>query len=494
MKATCWHVAALLLALPAWADARDQISDSVVKIYATRREPDYIRPWSKQTPKETVGSGVIIEGKRILTNSHVVSYASQVFVQANQSTERVPAKVKVLAPDIDMAIVEVEQASFFDQRPPLPLADGLPAMKQTVSVYGYPVGGEQLSITQGVVSRIEYAQIYYFVSGLRVQIDAALNPGNSGGPAVSDGKMVGLVYSKFTAGENIGYLLAADEVRMFLKSIQDGAYHGKPQLWDYTSTTENEALRAKLGMTQQSGVLVCEPFAATPDYPLRRCDVITHIGGQPLDSQGNVKVGDDLRLSFEYLVAKVAREGRVKLTIFRDRQTSEVEVPLRTDGNFLMPPLLGKYPRYFIYGPMVLMPASEDFALRLASIAAGTMQMAMSKNPLLPRLMAHPAFAGEEVVHLGAALLPHRTSKGYTPPPFAVVERVNGTPPRNLVHAVELLRDAQGEFLTIDLAGGTAPLVFRRDEMPKATEEILSDEGIRKQYSDDLENVWHRAK
>jgi hypothetical protein len=59
---------------------------------------------------------------------------------------------------------------------------------------------------------------------------------------------------------------------------------------------------------------------------------------------------------------------------------------------------------------------------------------------------------------------------------------------------VELLRDAQGEFLSIDLAGGTAPLVFRRGEMLKATEEILADEGIRKQYSDDLEGVWHRAK
>ena len=494
MRPACWHLAALFCALSAWADARDQVSDSVVKIYTTRREPDFIRPWTKQSPQETGGSGVIIEGKRILTNAHVVSYASQVFVQANQSTERVPAKVKVLALGMDLAIVEVENPSFFDQRPPLPLSDGMPALKQTVSVYGYPVGGEQLSITQGVVSRIEYTMIYYFNRGLRVQVDAALNPGNSGGPAVTDGKMVGLVYSKFTAGENIGYLLAADEVRMFLKQSQGGVYHGKPQLWDYMAPTENEALRAKLGLGQHTGMLVCEPFASTADYPLRRWDVITHIDGQPLDSQGNVKVADDLRLNFEYLLANVVREGRVKLTIFRDGKTSEVQVPVRPDGNFVMPPLFGKYPRYFIYGPMVLMPASQDFALRLASVSTGALQMAMNQSPILPRLMAHPAFEGEEIVILGAALLPHKTSKGYTPPPFAVVARVNGTPPRNLVHVVELLRDAQGEFLSIDLAGGTAPLVFRRGEMLKATEEILADEGIRKQYSDDLEGVWHRAK
>jgi S1-C subfamily serine protease len=494
MKAACCYAAALLTALTAWADARDPIADSVVKIYTTRREPDYLRPWTKQSPQETGGSGVIIEGKRILTNAHVVSYASQVFVQGNQSTDRVPAKVKVLAPGIDLAIVEVEQSSFFDQRPPLALADSIPALKQTVNVYGYPVGGEQLSITQGVVSRIEYTMIYHFVEGLRIQIDAALNPGNSGGPAVSDGKMIGLVYSKFSTGENIGYLMAADEVRMFLKESQDGTYHGKPQLWDVWSTTENEALRAKLGLGQQTGVLVSEPFASTPDYPLRRWDVITHIDGQAVDNQGNVKVRDDLRLSFEYLAPKVAQDHCVKLAILRDGKPGEAKVPLRTDGNFLMPPLLGKYPRYFIYGPMVLMPASQDFALRVAGVYAGALRMAMSKSPLLPRVLAHPAFAGEEVVTLGPALLPHKTSKGYTPPPFSVLDRINGTAVRNLVHAVELLRDAQGAFLTIDLAGATAPLVFRRDEMSRASEEILADEGIRKQYSDDLETVWHRGK
>jgi hypothetical protein len=65
---------------------------------------------------------------------------------------------------------------------------------------------------------------------------------------------------------------------------------------------------------------------------------------------------------------------------------------------------------------------------------------------------------------------------------------------RNLAHLVELLRDAKDEFLTIDLAGLAAPMVFRRDEALKATDDILSDEGIRKQYSDDLEKVWHPAK
>ena len=493
MRFTIPLVILVVLSLSAVAEAKDQAANSVVKVYVTRREPDFARPWNKENPQETGGTGVIIDGKRILTNAHVVQYASQIFVQVDQTTDRVPAKAKVVAPGIDLAIVEVEKETFFDDRPPLPVAEEIPAIKQTVSVYGYPVGGEQMSVTQGIVSRIECATIYCFVTGLRIQIDAALNPGNSGGPAVADGKIVGLVTSKFEKGENIGYLIAADEIRMFLEDIKDGLYHGKPQLWDGVQGTENEALRAKLGLNKETGVAVTRPFSAAADYPLKKWDVIMQIGPHPLDNQGNVKIKDDLRVSFQYLVPKQTKDGRLGLTIFRDKKAQQVEVPVRCDRNLVAPFLLGKYPRYFIYGPMVFMTATQDLTLRLAASSWAPMLM-MQESPLLARDLDHPAFEGEEIVTLGYGLLPHKTSKGYTASPFGVVRQVNGTPVRNLSHLVELLRDAKDEFITVDIAGSSPSLVFRREEILKATDDILSDEGVRKQYSDDLERVWHPAK
>ena len=402
MKSALSFVAvAVALTVPAWAEAKDQITNSVVKIYATKREPDFQRPWAKRSPVETSGSGAIIKGRRILTNAHVVLYASQLFVQADQTTERVPAKVVAVAPGIDLAVIEVDKPSFFDGRPPLPLADGIAAVKQSVSVYGYPVGGEQISVTQGIVSRIEYVSVYYMALRLRIQIDAALNPGNSGGPAISDGRIVGLVFSKFTSGENIGYLIAADEIRTFLKDIQHGRYGGKPQLWDYLQTTENEALRAKLGLEKQSGLIVSRPFSDAPDYPLKRWDVITRIGDDPLDSRGNVKVRDDLRLYFQYLVPKLARNGRVKLTILRDRKTSEVEVPVRADADYVVPFLFGQYPRYFIYGPMVFMPASQELTLRLLNYSALGVDAGEGQEPAVDADHGPPGVPGRGTRHVG---------------------------------------------------------------------------------------------
>jgi hypothetical protein len=190
----------------------------------------------------------------------------------------------------------------------------------------------------------------------------------------------------------------------------------------------------------------------------------------------------------------LANNGRLKLTIFRDRKSCEVEVPLRADRNLVVPFLMEKYPRYFICGPMVFMPASQELAGRLAASSWAAVMLMAGQSPLLARDMDHPAFQGEEIVTLGYGLLPHKTAKGYSLAPFSVLSRVNDTPVRNLAHLVELLRDAKGEFLTIDVAGDSSPLVFRREEVLKATEDILADEGVRKQYSDDLEQVWHPKK
>ena len=280
---------------------------------------------------------------------------------------------------------------------------------------------------------------------------------------------------------------------MFLKDIADGVYHGKPALEDLMQPIENEGLRARLGLGQQTGVMVYQPFCSAPDYPLKRWDVITRIGDQPLDNLGNIKIKDDLRLSFPHLVPKLAKDGRVKLTIFRDGKTCEVSVPVRMDRNLVMPFLMGKYPRYFVHGPMVFMQATQEHVFGLVASPVWCAALMVLKSPLLSREMDQRAFDGEEIVTL-VGLLPHRISKGYNPVSFAVVTHVNGAAVRNLVHLVELLRDAKGEFLTIDLAGRLPPLVFRREEALKATDDVLSDEGIRKQCSDDLQNIWRPHK
>ena len=206
-----------------------------------------------------------------------------------------------------------------------------------------------------------------------------------------------------------------------------------------------------------------------------------------------MKIRDDLRVFFQYLVPKLAKDGRVKLTVFRGRKSIEVEVPVPPDGNFVIPFLMGKYPRYFICGPMVFMPASQDLMRRLDNVVWASM-LTMIRSPLLARAMDHPAFEGEEIVTLGYGLLPHKTSKGYRLPPFSVVTHVNGTAVRNLAHLVELIRDAKDEFLDgrsgrQQSAGGFPPAGdsrrHRRDPFRRR-----SAQAVLRRFG----KVWHKAK
>ena len=74
------------------------VENSVVKVFASARYPDLTKPWTKQAPTEVTGSGVIIEGKHILTNAHVVLFATEVQVQANQAGDKISATVEAIAP------------------------------------------------------------------------------------------------------------------------------------------------------------------------------------------------------------------------------------------------------------------------------------------------------------------------------------------------------------------------------------------------------------
>jgi S1-C subfamily serine protease len=150
---------------PAISHAQDGIRDLVVKIHAVHHSPDLLRPWTKNYPQQVKGSGVVIEGKRILTNAHVVRYARQIYVQPNQSADYIPARVEAITPSMDLATLKLDDDSFFEGRGALSFAQDLPRVKDSVSVYGYPTGGTELSVTQGIVSRIEFTDYYYQTSG-----------------------------------------------------------------------------------------------------------------------------------------------------------------------------------------------------------------------------------------------------------------------------------------------------------------------------------------
>lgn len=469
-----------------------QLENSVVKIFTTARQPDLFRPWNKAAPSESTGSGVVIEGNRILTNAHVVNYASKVEVRAKEGGDKLIAKVVAVARGIDLAVLELEDNSFFANRPAPQRASALPEVKDEVLAYGYPIGGNSLSITKGIVSRIEFVPYNFPTQGLRIQVDAAINPGNSGGPVFAGDKMIGVAYAIVNSSQNIGYIIPNEEVDLFLKDIQDRQYDGKPAMFDELQTLENPSLREFLKADRSvRGVVVQEPISKDKNYPLKEWDIITRIGTTDIDNQGMVKLTPDINVRFQYHVQKATRNGKVPLTVLRQGKAIDIEVPVTPSRPRLVEGLRGSYPSYFVYGPMVFSRATWEFRSFFNNNAGSLNSFAFNAQPLVTRMADEPSAKREDLVVVSAPFFPHRLISGYDNRFGSVVQSINDTPVRSLRHMAELLRDLKSELVVIKFDQQAAEsIVLPHAKMLAATTEILEDNGIRFQASPDMLDVW----
>ncbi|MBY0574201.1 MAG: trypsin-like peptidase domain-containing protein [Undibacterium sp.] len=473
------------------------LEKSVVKVFSSLRGPDPFKPWGKSSAQEVTGSGVVIEGRRILTNAHVVEYASQVQVQTGQEGDKVAATVVAIARGMDLAILKLDDEKFFDTHAAVARSNKLPEVTDAVFAYGYPTGGNSLSITKGIVSRIEFVEYDGNVGGLRVQIDAAINPGNSGGPVIAGDKMIGLAFSGLSNAQNIGYIIPNEEIELFLKDIADNKkYDGKPILLDATQTLENPAVREYLKLDKTiEGCIVHRPYQESADYALKEWDVITHIGDSAIDNQCMVKLKPNGRVLFKYKVQQVASKGKVPLTIVRTGKVMKVQAPVYTGRPYLISDLNGGYPSYFIYGPIVFSRATAEYLSFISNNAPALNGYAYNASPLITLRGDAPTAEREELVVVSSSFFPHKLVTGYSNRFGSVIYSINGIKIKSLKHLVETLRDMKDELLVVhfDQRYGET-MVLPRKAMVAETEGILSDNGIRSQGSPDMMAVWEKNK
>jgi hypothetical protein len=310
--------------------------------------------------------------------------------------------------------------------------------------------------------------------------------------------MIGLAFSRLSGADNIGYIIPCEEIELFLADVADGKYDGKPAIFDDLQTLENPALRSFLKLDKSAaGIVVHKPNSALRDNPLKEWDLITRIGETPVDEEGEIKLNSNLRVRFTYLIQSIDKDGRFPMTVIRDGKELRIEMPTAKRRPSIVDTLGNSYPSYFICGPMAFSTASIEFIQSLRENEGGYSilgMLSMGGSPLIKRMFDAPAFPGEKFVVVSSPFFPHKLAKGYSPPVAQTVKTVNGVRIKNLEHLVQTVRDSKDEFITIEFdSRGTETLVFRRSEMVAATDEILSDNGIRSQGSPDTTAIWNKT-
>ncbi|MEM8886058.1 MAG: trypsin-like peptidase domain-containing protein [Planctomycetota bacterium] len=452
-----------------------QLRASVVQIFVVSQDEDYYQPWQRPRPQRSSGSGFYIGRNRLMTNAHVVSNAKSLLVKRADRTKRYEAEVLFAGHDCDLALITVKDPEFFEGMTPLVIG-ARPSLRSTVSAVGYPMGGTRLSVTEGVVSRIEFRT--YAHSGadqhLAIQIDAAINPGNSGGPVMQNGEVVGVAFQGQFFAQNIGYMIPPSVMQHFLADCEDGTYHGYPELGLYTESLENDSLRAYLGVPKdETGVVILKamPYASAVGK-VQRNDVLTKIDGVQVQNDGTVKIGDEF-FDFSFIVEEKQVGDTVTLTVRRDGKAMDVPITLKAWAARMSPSFIyDKRPEYMVKGGYVFVPLTINY-LRSSR---GNEELAFVMQQYY-RTVAKEGKTREQLVIL-SRVLPHASTR-YQEYRNQIVAKVNGREPKDFAEFTRLIDAGKEDRIVIEFEGvNVAPLVLSREKLARVHPEICERYGI----------------
>jgi S1-C subfamily serine protease len=455
------------------------VAASVVYIQVYRSPADWSTPWRQEQVSAVSGSGFCIEGGRILTNAHVIADARQILVRRPDQASPYVATVETAGDDCDLAVLRVADPAFAAGLRPIPFG-AVPRAGTRVLTYGFPLGGQDVSSTSGIVSRIESRP--YVHSGadshLVVQTDAAINPGNSGGPVVQDGSVVGVAFQGYPGAENMGFFVPIPIVRHFLDNLKDGRYDGFPDSGLDTMPLISPALRRERALPKARGGVLVERIApgGSFDGVLRPGDVLLSIQGQDVAADGTIRLGE-ARVTFEHAVDMMQVGQQARLTVWRDGK----EVPLTTTARRIVRydrqrNRYGVAPRYVVYAGLVFM----DLELELLKTLGRNWPQTASRDLVWDQVFREaerPEEADRNVVVL-TRVLRHAVNSQMSLNAPVGVETINGREIRSLSDVVAAFASNHGRFHEIRFEGQAGIEALDREQAEAAHPQILKQYAI----------------
>ncbi|CAI9112553.1 OLC1v1013017C2 [Oldenlandia corymbosa var. corymbosa] len=513
--------------------------DAVVKVFCVHTEPNFSLPWQRKRQYSSSSSGFVIKGKRVLTNAHSVEHYTQVKLKKRGSDTKYVATVLAIGTECDIAnlgvkveislvvwvcdchllpggvttpkmicslgcytiakwlkvlwdenlrsMLAVEDDEFWEGVSPVDFGD-LPALQDAVTVVGYPIGGDTISVTSGVVSRIE---ILSYVHGstelLGLQIDAAINSGNSGGPAFNDrGNCVGIAFQslKHEDAENIGYVIPTPVIMHFIEDYErNGAYTGFPILGVEWQKMENPDLRLAMGMkTDQKGVRIRRVDPTAPESNvLKPSDIILSFDGVDIANDGTVPFRHGERIGFSYLISQKYTGDSAAIKVLRNSQTIKYNIKLSTHRRLIPAHNKGQPPSYYIVAGFVFTTVSVPY---LRSEYGKDYEYEAPVKLLDKLLHELPQTPDEQIVVVSQVLVAD-INIGYEDIVNTQVLAFNGQPVKNLKSLASMVESCNDEFLQFDLEYQQI-VVLQTKGAKAATLDILKTHCIPSAMSDDL--------
>mmetsp|Transcript_32363 Transcript_32363/g.43777 ORF Transcript_32363/g.43777 Transcript_32363/m.43777 type:complete len:575 (-) Transcript_32363:282-2006(-) len=489
----------------------------VVQCFNNSVHNDWTRPWTMQAPAALYGSGFIVSVKRrlMVTNAHVVSFASTFQVRKDGDFNKYEAVILATSHQVDLALITVDDDDFWDDAIELEVGVS-PRMQQSVDVVGYPMGGDGISITAGIVSRIDWGDYSHSDErNLVVTVDAAINSGNSGGPALSGGKVVGVAFQSYAGdADNIGYIVPVEVLNRMLEDFDSSvvgakvakggsrrksraaaapkkpqaALRGFARFVPQFQSCENAALRRSVGMPEgASGVLVHQVSRVSNLHGVLLVgDVIMAVDGDEVSNDGRIKRPGISPIDFRLSVSMKLVGEPIGLTVVRGGKKVQIrtvgEDPMRLTPHTWYGPT-----SYCLFAGLVFCPLHEHHSRHSKAGNIAYYRTIQTTETWHSEGRKHER-VGQQVVGL-ATILPHSLTLGYEAENYRDMHlpllEVDGSSVQNCADVYRLTRAARGPWITF-LFGHSKRVVLPLAEARTVTVDIMAQHHISNDASADI--------
>ncbi len=435
---------------------------SAFKIIVKSYDMNYRQPWKHGDSLTATGSGFAVEisiaGRNrrfIMTNWHVAREGTFIQIMKPNSDKLYEARLFNSAPEVDMALLEIDskdEREFWDSVTIFPLGK-VPMKGEPIHVVGFPLGGDNPSITRGIVSRINVSTYAKAINNLALQIDAAVNHGNSGGPAF-DGvgkRIVGIAFAGMKNSEAINFIIPVFTIRHYLERIsKHNKFVGVCDLMIKFNIIQNQLMQKEL-LGEDRGVIITNVApVGSCGLILQKHDIMTSIDDIPISNDGTIIVDDQYEPSknvktmyekvpyWHYIRMKHPGES-VEITVLRDGKKQVKKCTLHII-DWLVQRIDDRIStEHFVLGGFVFLPLNYWHVFGPFT----TPDDVVSKRNLIPYIHDVEKEFDDQQIIIVSETVPNVTTTGYNVINFRL-HTVNGTEVKNLKHLQQLCENTIG--------------------------------------------------
>jgi len=357
-----------------WQKIREKVANGVAQIIVQVSEFNWEEPYKSPCQYESFGSGFFIDKEGyFVTNYHVIEEASRqpgaIQIQIPIfGKKRFDLEVVGVNPERDIALLKLKKEAFdlivskLKEIPALTLGDSDKMRSITdIVVIGYPLGQEKLKVTKGIVSGREFMSEEPYLGGdSYFQIDAAINLGNSGGPAFNLlGEVIGISTSYYSDAQNVGYIIPINDVKNVIDELKRVKLQYKPFLGAEFGNVNIDMLKS-LGNPVDGGWFITKVFKDSPfaKNGIEKGDVLYQVNDYKVDMFGEIRVDwSDTKVSIFDLFNRLSVGQELNFVFYRNGKKIDLHFNLEASKPL---PIRVIYPEYQkvdfeIIGGMVVM-------------------------------------------------------------------------------------------------------------------------------------------